>query len=373
MRKNTKFISKHFLFVLILLLGLSTSGCTDAKDCFKVVGAMSTPRAHHAATLLQDGRVLITGGTSGLNEFNTAEIFDPKTNKFHRISNMNEKHAWHSATLLKDGRVLIIDTRSYLKPKKGVEIFDPKTEKFSYIHTTNYPQDHSIAILLDNGEVVVFSANRHIEIFNPKTNTFRVAGEFKDYFCGYYAIKMPDENIAMFGGTITPYYDPNSYTRRPNYYQNKDVLLYDPKTEKIENIGETNTPKSHLNALLLNNNKVLLIGGHNHSEQKVVELYDIKTNKSEKINDTNFYYMNHSLTLLPNGKVLLTNGYMDKLLNKAEIFDPKTNLFKIKKMHFNRGNSTATLLKDGRVLITGGEPYGPAPKKAEIYDYRNDK
>ena len=50
---------------------------------FMVTGSMAVPRELHAATALQDGRVLIAGGIdSGSITLASAEVYDPVTGLF---------------------------------------------------------------------------------------------------------------------------------------------------------------------------------------------------------------------------------------------------------------------------------------------------
>ena len=70
------------------------------------VGSMSTPRQQHVATLLADGRVLITGGTNDSDTgwpALTAEVFDPATGSFSPAGAMSGGRTAHTATVLPDG------------------------------------------------------------------------------------------------------------------------------------------------------------------------------------------------------------------------------------------------------------------------------
>jgi hypothetical protein len=80
---------------------------------FIATGNMTETRSAHMATLLPDGSVLITGGAARPN-FQSAELhdqraerYDPSTGRFSSIGNMTALRTLHTATLLKDGRVLL--------------------------------------------------------------------------------------------------------------------------------------------------------------------------------------------------------------------------------------------------------------------------
>ncbi len=75
---------------------------------------MTSRRKHPNATLLPNGQVLVTGGTSGggfnkfANRVLTAEIWDPNTTNWAPAGTMSETRLYHStAILLPDGRVMV--------------------------------------------------------------------------------------------------------------------------------------------------------------------------------------------------------------------------------------------------------------------------
>src|SRR5215510_1197014 len=93
---------------------LASSGAElydPASGSFRPTGNMTTGRYYHTATSLPDGTVLIAGGEG--NPYSNpaattgAEIYDPATGAFSRTGDMTTEHIYHKATLLLDGRVLL--------------------------------------------------------------------------------------------------------------------------------------------------------------------------------------------------------------------------------------------------------------------------
>jgi hypothetical protein len=73
---------------------------------------MSVGREWHTATLLPDGKVLVTGGVTNYAAPSylttaTAECYDPNNGKWLACSAMSRVRALHTATLLPNGKVLV--------------------------------------------------------------------------------------------------------------------------------------------------------------------------------------------------------------------------------------------------------------------------
>jgi DNA-binding beta-propeller fold protein YncE len=83
------------------------------SPAWRLVGSMAQSRRQHNATLLPDGKVLVTGGSRGAG-FNdstspvlSAELWDPVTEQFRTLASESRYRGYHSgAVLLLDGRVL---------------------------------------------------------------------------------------------------------------------------------------------------------------------------------------------------------------------------------------------------------------------------
>ena len=117
---------------------------------------MTSVRAGASATALQDGRVLIAGG--GVEDrvgLRTAELFDPRTNKFVSTGSMHDGRIEHTATLLKDGAVLVTGGMADGHVVATAERFDPKTGEFTNVNAMHQARYKHTAQLLADGRVLV--------------------------------------------------------------------------------------------------------------------------------------------------------------------------------------------------------------------------
>ena len=100
-------------------------------------GSMLTPREGHTATLLPDGKVLVTGGfTRTIGNPNgmplpSAEIYDPGSRSWSATGSMSAARENHTATLMPDGKVLVVggftvtSDNPYGSTLASAELYDP--------------------------------------------------------------------------------------------------------------------------------------------------------------------------------------------------------------------------------------------------------
>jgi hypothetical protein len=130
--------------------------------------------------------------------------------------------------------------------------------------------------------------------------------------------------------------------------------------------GSMNVARYYHTATLLNNGKVLVVGGYGGDQ--TAELYDPSTGTFSTTGNMNVGRSTHTATLLNNGKVLVAGGGYggSSYLASAELYDPSTGTFSTTgSMNVGRNVGTATLLKDGKVLVVGGFR---GFSSAELYD-----
>lgn len=181
-----------------------------ATNSFTRTGSMTTARESHTAVLLKNGQVLIAGGHRGRREaieiYRSAEIYDPQKGEFAPVSDLNVKRHKHEAVLLNDGRVLIIggsDERDSSGAYTSVEIYDPKTKSFSMLGDLNISRYklQGTAVLLKNGKILIAGGASQAEIFDPATNAFELAaGKYETARLFSTATLLTDGTVLITGG-----------------------------------------------------------------------------------------------------------------------------------------------------------------------------
>lgn len=166
---------------------LSSAEIYDPKsETFTLTGSMSVPRESHTATLLATGDVLITGGHQGRREeveiYRTAEIYKVADGTFHPVADMGTPRHKHDATLLQDGRVLInggSDARDAQGIYASTELFDPQQNLFqpaATMHSGRYKHTGS-SLLLPSGQVLLVGGAQIAELYSPSMNSFQQVAE----------------------------------------------------------------------------------------------------------------------------------------------------------------------------------------------------
>ncbi|MBN1209917.1 MAG: hypothetical protein JXB05_34015 [Myxococcaceae bacterium] len=159
-------------------------------------GSMNAARRDHTATLLSDGKVLVTGGSGGGSRQSTAELYDPSTGTWSLVANMTGARASHTATLLPGGRVLVVGGGgSDWASSTSTEIFDPATGLWTATASLAKPRRSHAATLLSNGKVIVVGGRheftgilKEVEIYDPASNSWSAG---------------PTMNVDRYGHTLT--------------------------------------------------------------------------------------------------------------------------------------------------------------------------
>lgn len=114
-------------------------------------GALIQGRADHRATLLADGRVLLTGGTGPSGKLGSTELFDPQTVAWTSGPLLSAARLGHNAARLMDGSVLIAGGES-----TAVELFFAAPDRVLALNGLGSPRsEHTLTAVAGNKAVLV--------------------------------------------------------------------------------------------------------------------------------------------------------------------------------------------------------------------------
>jgi WD40 repeat protein len=353
---------------------------------FVATGSMATARRFHTATLLGNGKVLVTGGEdAGTTAFASAELYDPSTGMFTPTTgSMTAARVGHTATLLGNGKVLITGgaTDASENALASAELYDPTTNMFTATGSMTSARVSHSATLLNNGKVLVAGgdvifyngvANTNIkslasaEIFDPATGTFTATGSLSVARESHTATLLNDGRVLVAGGSDGTLGNP---TPAATVYATAE--LFDPTKGTFTAAGMMTSGRDFFTASLLGSGKVLAAGGANVAGfLATADLFDPTSTSfaaTGNMTATRFY---HDASLLNGGTVLLTGGSdaNNRALDSAEVYDPTAGTFAITgSMLSVRVWHTSTLLPNGKVLVTGGANNSSTPlATAELY------
>ena len=354
MKMTIKQVTKVILAV-VLVEGFGIAPASSGE--WTATGAMSLERAGHTATLLPDGRVLVTGGDASNpngSGSDTAEIYDPSTDLWSPVASMDNRRIFHSATLLSDGTVLVFGGGG------GAAIYDPIANSWA---PTGSPIDNRIqqsATLLNNGNVLVAMGRR------PSGGGFFVESAVFDSSTGLW-VRIADLPNSM-GSVGLPARLPDGKL----LFVGKESfgLLFDPEFYSWSKTSATTSGHELADTVLLKNGDALICSGGlaTGGMTGICDIFRSDTLTWEETGSLIVPRLHHRTAVLSHGKVMVMGGYKTVPLSSVEIYDPVAGLWSAAEpMQTGRWRHTATKLTDGRVLVVGG--FLDGTDSAEVYAY----
>ena len=318
--------SPLFIAPLGVLVGLGLGACNNEtpdpepdgyeyQDMVESSASLATPRYEHTATLLEDGRVLVAGGTvdtsiGGFVYTDTAEIYDPEAGT-HQSVPMLANRSLHGAVRLANDDVLVVGGTMSVD---GTTERPLTTEVFRVAHNDFVAGPpllgeklRPLTMLRGDGSVLVAAQDGSVELLASDAAAFEALGGSPMYeYVTFAAFPIDDDRVLFLGGTISM--------------------------------------------------------GDQAANATVGEIYDVQTQSFRETGE---------LAQMPNGTpraTLLDDGTLAVLTSYIQIFDPETETFQLSEFQegpFLPFNGAVTTLHDGRVIAVGGK--APSDPTTEIY------
>ncbi|MDO8485346.1 MAG: kelch repeat-containing protein, partial [Candidatus Limnocylindrales bacterium] len=175
-----------------------------------------TAHDFHTATLLSDGKVLVAGGVIN-DRFDgwvsaSAELYDPGSGSWTATTDMIEARWSHTATLLPDGRVLV--TGSYInsgESRASAELYDPNSGSWTATRNMGEGRGGHTATMLPDGRVLVaggysgyngysMDSLASAELYDAGSGSWTATGDMAEARDGHTATLLPDGRVLVAGG-----------------------------------------------------------------------------------------------------------------------------------------------------------------------------
>jgi hypothetical protein len=357
--------------IALLSLGASWPALAASGGGFAPTGPMSYSRYAHTATLLPNGKVLVTGGLQGGSALATTEVYDPAAGTFGLTGAMVVARYFHTATLLMNGKVLVTGGYSAMKLQASAELYDPATGTFTATGVMTASRYGHTATLLVSGKVLVtggYDAGNNpmssAELYDPASGGFAATGTMTAARGSHTATLLGDGSALVTGGSA-------------NGSPLASAEIYDAAAGSFAATGSLTAARGYQTATLLSNGRVLVAGGLNSSSKPTAsaEVYDPTTHAFAGTGSMIVARLYNTTTALPDGSVLEIGGSesiagVGVALGTAERYDSTSGAFAgYGTMSVPRYYHTSVRLSDGSLLVTGGvnPNTGTDVSSAEVY------
>ena len=229
------------------------------------------------------------------------------------------------------------------------------------------------ATLLDDGRVLVAGGRRlgeygstdaNAQTYDPALGVWRKASSMVQPRFVHTATLLEDGRVLVVGG------------RAPFLLRGAEV--YNPSTNTWSSAGRLANARAYHAAVRIGDGLVMVIGGMSVSPEGEIptattEIYDAFTESWIPASDMATARAAPTMVAFPDGRVLVTGGIGPDgdVVASAEMYSPSTGLWEpVGAMAEPRAGHTATLLPEGRVLVAGGisDDSGIALATVELYD-----
>jgi|GEM_PF-3558942 len=267
-----------------------------------------------------------------------AQIYNPDADTWEKTGKLNIRRSAQDMLLLEDGRVLMtggfaprtenlpsgIRDESMFERASTIEIFNPDTGLFEEKKNPVKYYKLNALMKLPDKRVFMYFDNEYM-FYNLENNTYSEKKKIPYSISSF--LMLSNEKMLLF-------------TKSNEYLSDiSEIILFDIKQEEFKKIGKPAVKRGSdsmycLSAAELKDGSVLIFGGEKNLEKrlkslnggvqahKAAEILNIKTGVSARIQDTKYPHINSDNgVLLNDGRILIFDGTRVKS-NPAELYIP---------------------------------------------------
>jgi hypothetical protein len=289
-----------------------------APQTFTTINAPDSVFCDGAAQL-PDGRIIVIGGYGGLSTGQIGivdtNIFDPATNTWTRVADMNTPRWYPTLTELSDGRYVAISGNSTNASTWAdtPEVYDPTTNTWTLLSKVSTSQVHEVeypfSYLIPNGNILNIGPSEDVtHELNVGSQTWTPVGGASGLLNGSSVQYLPGKILYSGGAASVNTPTPAQATTA--------VLDTNAATPQWRQTSPMLYPRMYHTLTMLANGQVLAVGGENSSDQKVITSGVLPTEIWDPTSETwsaaapiaasrNYH---STAVLMPDGSVLVAGG-----------------------------------------------------------------
>lgn len=252
------------------------------QNSWQPAGHLPSAFAGHAATLLTNGQVLVTGGRhsdvpGGESDFrHEALLYDPTSHGWREAAPMHKPRAEHQAFLLADGRVLVTQSRrcypacNSMQHEVTAEIYDPVADAWEELpipavrpeSESDYRNRQVQAVVLTDQKRVAWIELGGVSHTQPEGRADRLAAIY-DSSTGQWQLQYVDLSagvgavlVALAGGCVLA-----AGGQLDGFHGSTQTVLYDLDSGERALLAPMHEERFGAQAAMLDTHRLLVAGG----------------------------------------------------------------------------------------------------------------
>ncbi len=300
----------------LMVVGIAAMLVSNAAaQTWQYTGSLNTERRLSTINILQNGKVLVTGGDNMAgNALPSCEIYDPATASWTYAASMSSPRERHTSTELPDGRIVVIggntDNVDEWAATASVEIYDPLTDTWVEDGSLQVGRQNHTSTLLNDSLILVsagltgewsnWEVITECEIYNVNSHQSAVTGPMAQLRHDHSAALLSDGTVLVAGGR----------TGGSNSEYLAECEIFNPATNAWSLAPPMPEPRIAAMTALFSDNSILIAGGRTseYANAGATDVYAPGTGSWTSVDTIMVPTTWQGGTVMPGDRLLMTGG-----------------------------------------------------------------